>query len=225
MTQLSLSTIRYGKVKEELLNDGVIEKCGGQGGGIRLAKYNTVRRQQNREEQKLYAPFITMLEKEITANKEAALTYNTSTVKRKIKWGNPDVTKISIRHLPFFQTTRITVTTYEIKAFDKFDISSAYEAIAHKRFAQEAYLALEWSKDEPEEKIPYHVEEIRKICEDHGIGLIVLLHNGSELDYQIYQEPKRNLHNDVEVDAFLLDVLGEEGIAKCNELRKMVETS
>ena len=67
------------------------------------------------KEKDLYTPFVKALKAEVTENEESALVIDSSSLRKRGKWSNPDVTKISIRSFPILRTHKVPLTTYELK--------------------------------------------------------------------------------------------------------------
>ncbi|WP_421954063.1 hypothetical protein [Polaromonas sp.] len=96
---LKLSDDRYAKIKQELLDEKLIEKVKGQGGGVQITTRGMKEKtlpdavSSVENEKALYSPFVSILDAEATENEEPALVIDTSALRKSGKWSNPDVTK------------------------------------------------------------------------------------------------------------------------------------
>jgi hypothetical protein len=118
-------------------------------GGIRLTRKG---RQENvleeatsavSTEKELYGLFVSSLEKEAAENEKSVLVCDTSALRVRGKWSNPDVTKLSIRIFPISRKNTVVCATYEVKQWRKWSVDSVYEAVSHSRFSATIYLTTE----------------------------------------------------------------------------------
>ncbi len=213
---LNLTDDRYATVKQNLLNDGLIEKVRGQGGGIQL----TTRGMEENplpgasssvpSEKDLYAPFVKILNAESNENEEPAITVNTSALRRSGKWSNPDVTKISVRKFPTLRSHKILLSTYEIKQWKRWNIDSVFEAASQRRFSHDAYVVLEWAKDEPVAGL----DEMTAACGRFGVGLLTLHPYRSSYQYMVHIEAEKNSPTEDYVEEYLGYLFERDGSTK-----------
>lgn len=202
---LRLSDERYSKIKEELLAEKLIEKVTGQGGGVQITNKGMKEKtlpdavSSFRNEQALYSPFVATLNDESKENGEAALVIDTSALRKSGKWSNPDVTKVSVRKFPILKTHRIQLTTYELKQWKRWNIDSVFEAASHRRFANEAYVVLEWAKGEE----VVGLEEMIAVCSRFGVGLLTLHPYYSTFRYITQLEAEKNSPAEDYVEEYL----------------------
>jgi len=173
---LELGVDRFKKVRDELINDGLVEKYRCRGGGILL----TVKGSKQKaapdatssvdKEKDLYEPFVRELDLESKENEENALAFNTSSLRKSGKWSNPDLVKLSVRSFPIIRTKKVIITTYEVKQWDRWNLEAAFEAASHRNFAHYSYVALEWARDFPIEGL----DDISQACSRFGVGLMTL---------------------------------------------------
>lgn len=196
---LNLSDERYANIRQELLDEGLVEKVKGQGGGVQLTRqgYKQVALPEASSsvpnEKALYAPYVDVIKAESEENEEPALVIDTSALRKSGKWSNPDITKISIRKFPILRTHKILVTTYELKQWGRWNIDSVFEAASQRRFAHEAYVVLEWAKGED----VLGLDEMVAVCSRFGVGLLTLhpYYKGYRYDIQLEAE-KNNASED-----------------------------
>lgn len=202
---LDLSDDKYAKIRQELLNDGLVEKVTGQGGGVQLTsagfKVKTLPNASSSvdNEKALYTPFVKILEAEAEENEEPALIVDTSSLRKSGKWSNPDICKISIRKFEILRSHKILITTYEMKQWKRWNIDSVFEAASHRRFAHEAYVVLEWAKNEP----VVGLEEIMAVCSRFGVGLLTLHPYYSSFRYNVELEAEKNTPTEDYMEEFL----------------------
>ncbi len=213
---LKLSDDRYAKIKQELLDDALIEKVRGQGGGVQLTARGMKEKtlpdavSSVENEKALYAPFVTILNNESIENEEAALVIDTSALRKSGKWSNPDVTKISARKFPILKTHRILLTTYELKQWKRWNVESVFEAASQRRFAHEAYVVLEWAKGEE----VVGLEEIISVCSRFGVGLLTLHPYYASFRYTVQLEAEKHATTEDYVEEYLCYVFEKDKDAK-----------
>lgn len=204
-SSLNLSDDRYAKIRQELLDEKLVEKVKGQGGGVQI----TVRGMKEKtlpeavssvdNERALYGPFVTILSEEAAENEEAALVVDTSALRKSGKWSNPDVTKISVRKFPIIKTHRVLLTTYELKQWKRWNVESVFEAASQRRFAHEAYVVLEWAKGE---KV-VGLEEMMSACSRFGVGLLTLHPYYTFFRYDIQLDAEKHATSDDYLEEYL----------------------
>lgn len=173
---LGLEDSRYAAVIEELLSEGLVEKYRCRGGGIRLTSKGLRQKPLPEsssavsKEAELYDHFRKALVAEIEENGESALVIDTSALRMRKKWSNPDLTKLSVQRFPLQHLDRLVVTTHEVKQWARWSVDVVFEAASHRRFAHEAYVVLEWAKDVP----LAGTEHLESECSRFGVGLITL---------------------------------------------------
>ncbi len=174
-SKLDLNDQRYDKVRQRLLDGSFVKKYCCRGGGIQLTETGEQQiappeEKASKKELAIYTPFIEVLEAEKDENEELAVLCDTSGFKKRGKWANPDVVKISIQHYPLLGIKAVALTTYEIKPKDKWNSSCVYEAASHGIFSNEAYVVIERDKDSRLDGL----EDIVGLCGQFGVGLITL---------------------------------------------------
>lgn len=202
---LSLSDDRYAKIRQELLAEGLIEKVKGQGGGVQLTTRGMKEKtlpdavSSVENEKALYSPFAEILDAEAKENEEAALVIDTSALRKSGKWSNPDVTKISVRKFPILRSHRIVLSTYELKQWKRWNIDSVFEAASQRKFSHEAYVVLEWAKNEP----VVGLEEMIAVCSRFGVGLLTLHPYYASFRYDIQLDAEKHAPSDDYVEEYL----------------------
>lgn len=173
---LGLDDSRYKTVADELRGEGILEKYRCRGGGVRLTNKGLKQKVLPEsgsavgKEVELYAPFKKALLAEVDENEEAAIVLDTSALRIRGKWSNPDITKVSVQRYPIQRLHKVVITTYEVKQWGRWNVEAVFEAASHRRYANEAYVVLEWAKDVPVEGTEY----LESACSRFGVGLITL---------------------------------------------------
>jgi predicted transcriptional regulator len=211
-TELNLSDDRYDTVRDELLQDNLIEKYVCRGGGIRLTRKGEKESPSYdgagstiENEAALYKPLIAFLEKEADEDGLEAVICATHALRVRGQWQNPDVTRVAIEQYHHLRKAHVTVTTYEVKQFPRWTTEVVYEAASHHRFSHEAYVVLEWACDEKFSLTDptYRLDQLARECRRFGVGLATLEpHRNS---YRLYPrlEPTPRTPDDGDVEEWL----------------------
>lgn len=216
-TELNLSDQRYEEVRDELLDEGLVEKYVCRGGGIRLtpegedavptedeAPESTVDRETG-----LYGPLVDVLRGQADEDGIEAVVCRTDRLRARGKWQNPDVVCIAVERYPRLHRHRVVVTTYEVKMFPKWDVRAVFEAASHQRFSHEAWLVLEWPNDvdfsltDP----TYKLDQIARECQRFGVALATLEPYYSSYRLRPRVDPMPQAPQDEDVEGWLDYVL------------------
>lgn len=202
---LNLTDKRYSELTQKLIREGFVEKYRCRGGGIRLTEEGTqidalpgsVSAVAN--EKALYPHFVKALIAEAKENEEEAIVFDTSTLRKRGKWSNPDVTRVAIRRFPILRTHKVILTTFELKQWGRWNVEVVYEAASQRRFAHEAYVVLEWAKYVPIEGL----EDLNGICGRFGVGLMTMQTHYNTFRHTVHLEPEPHNPPDDNVEEFL----------------------
>lgn len=215
-SSLNLTDDRYAKIRQELIDEKLIEKVRGQGGGVQLTARGMKEKtlpdavSSVENEKALYQPFVDILEDEAEENEEPALVIDTSALRKSGKWSNPDVTKISVRKFPILRTHRVLLTTYELKQWKRWNVESVFEAASQRRFSHEAYVVLEWAKGEQ----VVGLEEMIAVCSRFGVGLLTLHPYYTSFRYSIQLEAEKHTPTEDYLEEFLGYVFEKNSAAR-----------
>ena len=233
---LGWSGDQYWSVRDELIEDGRIQKGKGRGGTVRriieapaetsvdagvvTAAAESVLLYQR--EAALYEPMRYVIAKdwardrrdepivvEITASQGGRPTGG--------RWSRPDIVSVSGRtflHLPGGKF--IEVTAFEVKPSDAIDVSAVYESLAHRRSATHSYVLLH-VPDSDLAALQDAVSEICEVARFHGIGVIVA---GDPSDYATWDEREVALR--VEPDPARLDAFISTQLAGSHKIAAAV---
>lgn len=118
------------------------------------------------------------------------------------KWSRPDLIVVSVQSFQNLPGKFVDITTFEVKTHDNFDLTAVYEALAHLRAANRAYLLISRPRhlsDDLEERVESVAEEASR----HGIGLIVAHDVTSYAEWHFRVDPQVNQPEPARLDEFL----------------------
>ncbi|WP_139133133.1 hypothetical protein [Pandoraea sp. ISTKB] len=213
-TILNVSDQRYGRLKDELLGEALIEKYRCRSGGISLTAKGVKHLAPSPEsavgkEADLYEELVNVIDHEAYDNEENAFGFDIGSLRNRGKWTNPDVVKFSVRNYPRQRIDKLIVTTYEVKQWRRWNVEAVYEAASHRKFAHEAYVVLEWAKGAELEGL----EVMESACSRFGVGLITLHKHYSGFRKLIQLEAVPNVPSEDDVEDFLEYVLSRKADA------------
>lgn len=179
---------RYWAIRERLIDKGLLETGKGRGGSIRIvpdqATYITDslvnKKNPSEEYQKeieLYEPILTQLK---TGAWHWAENLRYSAVHVEItgakgnkntggKWSQPDLAAFCLSEPIYLPGKFFDIITFEVKVQDAVDVTTVYEALAHRRAATRSYVWVLVSKEETwKEKLELILPEAEKF----GVGVI-----------------------------------------------------
>ncbi|RYG16270.1 hypothetical protein EON82_25205 [bacterium] len=204
--ELKMGDDRYDEVREELIDEGLAEKYVCRGGGLRLTRKGEKDASPESErqgvgvgsEKSLYEPLVNA----IVSGASEVMAFDTSSLRKRGKWQNPDITQISVELYPLLRRRRVVLTTYEVKQWGAWDVTAVFEAASHARFAHEVYVVLEWAEPTFSISDP-RIGHISRECQRFGVGLATM-----ELFYKKYQlhvqlESPKKKPADADVESWL----------------------
>jgi len=157
-SRLGVSSDEYWKIREELLGASLIQTGKGRGGSVArttegIAEVEpAVLKGLVKDEKDLYKPLEKWLDdnwgrapKESGDYFKVKITAPPSGYKRKSgKWSRPDLVIVEVNRFEYLPGCTLDVTTFEVKQYkDAENLTSVYEAAAHTRWANNAYLVIE----------------------------------------------------------------------------------
>jgi hypothetical protein len=204
MRKLDWEYDKYFRVRNPLVEKGVLAMGRGRGGSVRRAQLAPAGGQPTNSpattpqpsvggrsviagtppETALYEPITRVLRKEWALDERLPLEtlHVEETAKQGRRatggtWTRPDITAISVRTFPHVPGKFVDVWTFEIKAAEALDVTGIFEAAAHARSATRSYALLQISDDLDPDKDP-----LIKRCEDEarrlGVGLVTFVEPG-----------------------------------------------
>jgi len=218
--ELDLSDTRYQEIKKLLLDDGYVEPYRCRSGGLKLTKDGQKKLESGandritsnvKKENDLYKPLQEYLKKTADEDELNSLVIDTSSLKNRGKWQNPDLTQITIEHYKNLRKTSIIVTTFEVKRWGAWDVGVVFEAASHRRFSHHAQVVLEWPKDtnfsltDP----TYRIDEIARECQRFGVGLMTLRKHYSSYRLHTHIEAEEHIPSYDAIEYWLEYVLSK----------------
>lgn len=203
---------------KELENFNLVKKGPGPGGTIRLTdsgegwrklivkvedKYKAILAGSEAE---LYDILIRLLSEKFGegTGKLAKRFYScldTSGMKGRGQWVNPDVVSLAVKHYAYIPESVIEVSAFEVKRWKEADIKSVWQTGAYHAIAHYLYLVCECPK---KEKIPRRMVEEAKYL---NIGLIELkVTDKGKHNLEIKYEPDRREPDHRALDGFIKNI-------------------
>lgn len=226
--QLKWDSQYYFRIRNELIELGLLLKGRGQGGGVSrvltmgdgeaeadtspeaLAKQVIT---QYKKERELYPKVKQVLETqwkqdeglqnvvvEITASQGARATGG--------KWSRPDITVVAVQVYDLLPTKYLDVITFEVKPEGSWDVAGVFEAASHSRAATRSFLAIHVPQSAP--LVVDAMERLIEECERFGIGLMTFKNPADFDTYETHVEPERKTPSPYLLNQFLTTQLTEE---------------
>lgn len=219
----------YWFIRNQLIEDGVLGKGKGKGGAVFLktiAQRNAKKASDKdyakelektiKAENDLYKPIAKVLSTnwiqdqnfrfgiaEVTAKQGARDTGGT--------WSRPDITVVSTRVFQHLPGKFLDVITFEVKHFKTIDLTSVYEALAHRRSSTISYIWLYCPEcdDTKEGRFQMVLDSIKDEAEKHGIGVIIAKDAEDYGTWETVVEPERTETDPQRLDDFILNQISE----------------
>lgn len=224
--ELDLSDTRYQEIKKLLLANGYVEPYRCRSGGLKITKDGQTELKRDttepidssvKKEQDLYKPLQEYLDRTAREDELNALVIDTSKLKNRGKWQNPDLTQITVEHYKNLRKTSIVVTTFEVKKWGAWDVGVVFEAASHRRFSHHAQVVLEWPKGSNFSLTdPTHrIDEIARECQRFGVGLMTLRKHYSSYRLHSHIEAEEHIPSYDAIEYWLEYVLSkDEGVRR-----------
>lgn len=178
---------KYWRLRNELIEEGVLERGKGKGGSVRRVVAEVPgtalgdnRSREEQSEHKLYPALLKTLQTEWVQEmgiKPHEIHFEITAKKGKKKtggkWSRPDITAISVRSFAYVPNKFLDVWTFEVKKRNGLDVTAIFEALAHGSRATRSYAVLQVPAQAEKSKA---IQDILARCEREaarlGIGLI-----------------------------------------------------
>jgi hypothetical protein len=241
MRALKLSSDEYWPIRNKLIDEGRITRGRGRGGKVILVEKAPVPEKiveatpaetQTKEtkplpnkyqiEAALYEPIAKEIEKNWTKEnryRESIVEITALQGRRDTGgiWSRPDITVVGMTTYLYLPSKHFDVTTFEIKKFDGLDVTTVYEALAHRRAATRSYAIFHV----PDLKDPDPREQqMSVICDEakkHGIGVIFVDDPEKFETWEEAVEPARIVPNPEDLNDFIALQLTERTKAEIVE--------
>lgn len=195
MTQLGWPEDKYWKVREILLEKGLLERGRGKGGSVRRSATNgdhvaVVKAPRVSPEAPLYLPLLRVLSSdwvremriepdqiyfEITARQGKKATGGT--------WTRPDITAVSVRTFQHLPGKYFDVWTFEVKPIEALDVTAVFEAASHASRATRSYALVQVSGETEDSYESDVIERCVREAARLRVGLILF---SSESDFKTW---------------------------------------
>lgn len=174
---------KYWRVRDELVQDGVLRLGRGRGGAVsRTAPVepssasvpeDRVPQREAKHERELYPPFYKGLNKWATdqgwTNHFIEQTAHQGRRRTGGDWTRPDFVVLGVKKYEYTPGIVRDVETFEVKP-DLYGIEAVFETAAHSRFATKSYLAIHAAAENLDED---QLGRIESECQRFGLGLIL----------------------------------------------------
>jgi hypothetical protein len=222
--ELSLSDERYEIIRKGLLKKALIEIYRCRSGGVRVTPEGEKKapepvkklKSSVSKETDLYEPLCDCLTSLNGGDEFPGIVLNVGSYRRIGKWQNPDVMQIAVEQYKYLKKTKVVLTSYEVKPWNSWSIDVVFEAAAHRRFAHESIVVLEWVNDadfslsDPS----YKVDEIARECQRFGVGLCTLRPWYKSYRLHTHIEAVQHTPNDSAVENWLEYIFDRRPIEK-----------
>jgi hypothetical protein len=222
MRQLGWDAEKYWRVRDELLDEGVLLKGRGRGGAVRRPDSGTgtaiasaapdgASPDDLDAEKGLYAPIAHVLRNEWRAEMrlESLFVEITARQGRRStggKWTRPDLAGLSIRTFKYLPGKHVDVWTFEVKSAGDLDVTGVFEAAAHSRGAHRSIVMFQTSSKDPPDELSRCVEEARRF----RIGLITFADPKDFGTWEYIVEAPRHDADPELIDEFVATQLSQE---------------
>jgi hypothetical protein len=201
---------RYWSVRNQLIDEGILEKGRGGGGSVhRIFAGTPVQGNAGARvaEVELYDPILATIRSAWVQDyrSDAAVAETTAHQGRKDtggKWTRPDITLATYSTYPYFPGKHFDVTTFEIKRHEALDVTVVYEALSHRRAAHYSYVLL-YLPDSAKPALQQTLEDLTYEAGQHGVGVVVLSDPDKYETWEVWEEADRNDPDPADVNDFL----------------------
>lgn len=202
----------YWDVRNDLIDDGKIEKGRGKGGSVYRVFQERIDEGKYERELYLYRPFQKAIEKFWINDNDIGnyIIETTASQGRRDTGGNwtrPDMAVVTVKSYEFVPNKSLEVITFEIKKKEDYSVKSLFETAAHTYFAHRAYLSIHRPDDDYKQQ---EYQKIIKECERFSIGLITFSNPDDWRTYSIVVEAKKCNPEPKNVDLFIRNQISHQ---------------
>jgi len=187
---------KYFKVRQALIEEGLVEVGGGKGGSVHVLGDKEGEAEQADEflepeyEKDHYLQVVGKLEKQLKQDFQDAVVERTAHQGGKLtggKWSRPDILALTVQRFEYIVQDEFISRSYEIKRGDVVDTDAVAEAAGHQRIAQLAYLVVVPHGDNKAIFEPTYIKRrtLERECLKTGVGLILIPDYKSESDIEL----------------------------------------
>ena len=124
-------------------------------------------------------------------------------------WSRPDITVAAMTTFTYVPGRVFDVVTFEVKHYSGLDVTSVYEALAHRRSATRSIVLAYIPDDQLETMQAAIVPEIEEEAARHGIGLIVASDPENFDTWTVLEEGERAEPDPARLNNFIRNQLAE----------------
>ena len=180
---------QYWSVRDRLVEDGRVGLGRGRGGTVRLqapveeaaivpsedAPLIELEREVIDREAALYEPMRSVIRGDWAKDERfdcLAVEITAQQGRRQTggRYSRPDITAVEVRVPRYLTSKSLEVVTFEVKPSFAVDVTSVYEALAHRRAATRSYVLLHIPNSGARSS---EIDAIEEAAREHGVGLIV----------------------------------------------------
>lgn len=118
------------------------------------------------------------------------------------KWRKPDIVLLAIHKFISRPTPELTLTGFELKISNNFDVTSIYQAHAYTSFLHHAYVVVHYPNNDG---WPSAVADIRGHAQELGIGIVRLISIEGDGKYELVLTSQRRDPQPHRTDEFITD--------------------
>lgn len=229
MNELGWTESEYWRLREKLIEDGVILRGRGRGGSVILADalkpsekeilasplIKTEPALLESKELDLYPPCLQTLREKWTQERglhdvHVEITATQGAKKTGGVWTRPDITAISMRTFTHWPGRVFDIWTFEIKPRWQFNITGVFEAAAHARTATHSFALFE----KPEKVDPSDTSRLVSESQRMGVGLILFETAADFETWDFLVDPVRQEPDPALLEQFVVTQLSEAARSK-----------
>lgn len=221
---------RYYRVRDGLIDQGLVERWKGRGGTVRLiVKSDPVTPSEKIEqlerirETRYYNDLKIVIEQDwaqdqrIPSNRLVVEIVGLKGSKNTGgTWTRPDIVVIASNTYKYIPGRHLEIITFEVKLMDNLDITAVYEALSHRRAANRAYVLIYG----PTDQVTAGQDRIEIVCDEakrQGIGVIVSTSPRLYAEWDERVEPRRVDLDPERANTFIGAQLSSDGREKLLE--------
>ncbi len=227
MRALNIAPDQYWPIRNKLIDEGRITRGRGRGGKVTLVKVTPpgtppppptegAQPPVNKyaTEAGLYDPIAKGLRENWTKEnryRESIVEITALQGRRDTggAWSRPDITVVGMTTYHYLPGRHFDVTTFEVKKHDGLDVTTVYEALAHRRAATRSYAIFHVPDLKDSDPRETQIEIICAEAKKHGIGVIIV-DNPEEFEtWEELVEPTRIAPNPEDLNEFIALQLSE----------------
>lgn len=228
--QLEVTPEDYLTARKLLLDEGRISLGRGKGGSLRRAvdlhgeadakPSGSANADIYEKETSLYGPLLLTIKGRWVPdfNPTNWLVQNTAHGGRRKDgtWSRPDISVIARSTYSLLPGAHLDVITFEVKHYNRVDLTAVYEAMAHRRSATRSFVLL-YVPDAEADRMSATLDEIEEEAARHGIGFLIFADPNDYDTWTLRADAVRTEPDPARMNDFLSDQFTQNAQ---NELRR-----